>query len=73
MSNVILGHFEKNMEQKQSMAILVNYKDNNDMATIIANKSLGFDLSAIQSCFPMLLGTPNKFRKICFLIRALLV
>ena len=47
----ILGNFEITIMQKQSMAILVNYKDNNDMATIIANKSLGFDLSAIQSRF----------------------
>ena len=39
------------MKQKQSMVVLVDYKDNYDTATMTANKSMGFDLSAIQSCF----------------------
>ena len=38
------------MKQKQSMVVLVDYKDNYDTATMTANKSMGFDLSAIQSC-----------------------
>ena len=46
----ILGNFEITMMQKQSMVILVNYKDNYDTATKPANKSMGFDLSATQSC-----------------------
>ena len=29
-------------------------KENYDTATITANKSIGFDLSAIQSCFCLL-------------------
>ena len=37
------------MKQKQSMVIFVNYKDNYDTTTTTANKSMGFDLSAIQS------------------------
>ena len=44
----ILGNFETTMVQKQSMVILVNYKENYDTKT--ANNSMGFDLSAIQSC-----------------------
>ena len=32
------------------MVILVNYKDSYDTTTTTANKSMGFDLSAIQSC-----------------------
>ena len=32
------------------MAILGNYKDNYDIATTATNDSMGFDLSAIQSC-----------------------
>ena len=43
----ILGNFETTMIQKQSMVILVSYKDNFDTKTITANKSMGFDLSAI--------------------------
>ena len=46
----ILGNFETTMIQKQSMVILVNYKDNYDTTTTTTNKSMGFDLSAIQSC-----------------------
>ena len=38
------------MKQEQSMVVLVDYKDNYDTATMTANKSMGFDLSAIQSC-----------------------
>ena len=38
------------MKQKQSMVVLVDYKDNYDTAIMTANKSMGFDLSAIQSC-----------------------
>ena len=33
------------------MAILVNYKDKYDTTTTTENNSMGFDLSAIQSCF----------------------
>ena len=51
----ILGNFEITLIQKQSIVILVNYKDNYDTATTIANKSMGFDLSAIQSCLLSLL------------------
>ena len=47
----ILVNFETTMIKKQSMVILVNYKDNYDTTTTTANKSMGFDLSAIQSCF----------------------
>ena len=47
---VTLGNFEITMMQKQSMVILVNYKDNYDTVTTIANKSMGFDLSATPSC-----------------------
>ena len=32
------------------MVILVNYKNNYDTETTKANKSMGFDLSATQSC-----------------------
>ena len=32
------------------MVIFVNYEDNNDTTTTAANNSMGFDLSAIQSC-----------------------
>ena len=32
------------------MAILVDYKDNYDTIKTTENKSMGFDLSAIQSC-----------------------
>ena len=39
------------MKQKQSMVVLVDYKDNYDTATMTANESMGFDLSAIQSCY----------------------
>ena len=46
----ILGNFWTTMKQKQSMVIFVNYKDNYDTTTTTANKSTGFDLSAIQSC-----------------------
>ena len=46
----ILGNFETSMKQKQS-GYQVNYKDNYDTTTTTANKSMGFDLSAIQSCF----------------------
>ena len=38
------------MKQKQSIVIFVKYKDNNDTTTTTANKSIGFDPSAIQSC-----------------------
>ena len=31
-------------------SILGNYKNNNDTETTTANKSMGFDPSAIQSC-----------------------
>ena len=31
-------------------SILGNYKNNNDIETTTANKSVGFDPSAIQSC-----------------------
>ena len=41
------------MKQKQSMVVLVDYKDNYDTATMTANKSMGFDLSAIQSCYSL--------------------
>ena len=44
----ILVNFETNMIQKQSMVILVNYKDNCDKATTIANKPMGFDLSQLN-------------------------
>ena len=47
----ILGTFSTTMKPKQSMVILVNFKDNYDTTTTSANKSTGFDLSAIQSCF----------------------
>ena len=36
------------------MVILLRYKDNYDTATTAANKSMGFDLSAIQSCLAFL-------------------
>ena len=37
------------MKQKQSMVIFVNYKDNYDTTTTTtANKSVGFDLNAIN-------------------------
>ena len=51
----ILGNFETTMIQKQSMAIIVNYKDKHDTTTTTANNSMGFDLSAIQSCGTILL------------------
>ena len=51
---VILGNFETTMIQKQSMAILVNYKYNYDTTTTTANKSMGFDLSAIDRLGPSL-------------------
>ena len=38
------------MKQKQSIVIFVNYKNNYDTTTTTANNSMGFDLSAIQSC-----------------------
>ena len=38
------------MIKEQSRVILVNYKDNYDTTTTTANNSMGFDLSAIQSC-----------------------
>ena len=41
------------MKQKQSMVIFVNYKDNYDKTTTTANNSMGFDLSAIQSCLTL--------------------
>ena len=47
---VILGNFEKFMKKKTHLVILVIYKDNYDTTTTTANKSMGFDLSAIQSC-----------------------
>ena len=46
---VIFGNFKTTMKEKQSMLILV-YKDNYDTVTTTANKSIGFDLNAIQSC-----------------------
>ena len=42
--------FEAIMIQKQSMVILVKNKDNYYTKTTTASKSMGFDLSAIQSC-----------------------
>ena len=51
----ILGNFWTTMKQKQSMVIFVNYKDNYDTTTTTANKSMGFDLSAIQSCLGLML------------------
>ena len=43
------------MKQKQSMVNFVNYKENyyttTTTTTTTANKSMGFDISAIQSCF----------------------
>ena len=50
----ILGNFWTTMKQKQSMVIFVNYKDKYDTTTTTANKSMGFDLSAIQSCYAQL-------------------
>ena len=44
------GSFMKTMKQKQSMVIFVNQKDNYDTTRTTANKSMGLDLSAIQSC-----------------------
>ena len=38
------------MKKKKSMVIFVNFKDNYDTTTTTANKSMGFDLSVIQSC-----------------------
>ena len=38
------------------MAILGNYKDNTERATTPANKSIGFDPKATQSC----LNLPQK-------------
>ena len=38
------------------MAIFGNYKDNYDTATAATNNSMGFDLSAIQSCTQLLLS-----------------
>ena len=46
----IIGNFETPTKQKQSMVILVNYKNKYDITITTANKSIGFDLSAIQSC-----------------------
>ena len=37
------------------MVIVVNYKSNYDTTTTSANKSMGFDLSEIQSCKSVLL------------------
>ena len=51
ISVAILGNFETTMIKKQSLIILVNYKDNYDKTTTTANKSMVFDVSAIQSCF----------------------
>ena len=48
----ILGNSETTMIHKQSMVILVNYyKDNYNITSTTANKSMAFDPSAIQSCF----------------------
>ena len=46
----IFGNFGTTLKQKQSMIIFVNYKDNYDTTAATANKSMGFDLSVIQSC-----------------------
>ena len=37
--------------RQQSLSILDNYKNNYDTGTTTTNKSVGFDPSAIQSCF----------------------
>ena len=39
------------LSRSGSLETLGNYKDNYDTATTTTNKSIGFDLSAIQSCF----------------------
>ena len=49
------------MKQKQSMVIFVNYKDNYDTTTTTANNSMGFDLSALQSCFSSKTKATDKF------------
>ena len=55
----ILVNFDTIMTEKQSMVILVNYEDNYNTTTTTANKSMGFDLSAIQSCL-MLQGDHKR-------------
>ena len=37
-----------------------NYKDNTERATTIANKSMGFDPKATQSCFKAFLGKSDQ-------------
>ena len=55
----ILGNYEENFEtifnnigqlSTISTVILANFKDNYGTATTTANKSMGFDSSATQSC-----------------------
>ena len=50
------------MIKKRSMIILFNYKDNYDTTTTAANKSMGFDLSAIQSCLSPKMSKKNKIK-----------
>ena len=42
------------------MAILCNYKYNYDTAKTTTNKSMGFDLSTIQSCLNLIITTKSK-------------
>ena len=50
----ILGNLETTLLKKQSLIIIVvNYKDDYDKTTTTAKKSMGFDLSVIQSRFQM--------------------
>ena len=63
-----LGNLEPQPEQtflikKKCMVTVGKYKDNYDTATKPANKSMGFDSSAIQSCLFLLLESTRQPRK----------